>query len=249
MAPNSNTKIPLSEQAYRLIKEQVIALELGPGAQVDEGLLAARLDIGRTPVREAILRLRAERILEAVPGRGYFVRSLGLEDVRSLFEALMINERAVVVLAARRIGPRSLERLRKTNQELQAAMAAGDYLAVTLLNNRFHRHIHRASENDFLCSALEHVQNQAQRLAYLCFSQEADPHDLDRHNEKVTAHHERLIQLLGQGDQETLLTVMTDHIQLFHDRVARYTSPSFRGLDLLAPDLKGEEEGIGQGSV
>ena len=242
MADGSNSKIPLSEKAYQLIKEQVIALELGPGDQVDEGLLAARLSIGRTPVREAILRLRAEKILEAVPGRGYFVRPLGLENVRSLFEALMINERAVGVLAARRIGPADLEDLREINRELEAAMKRRDYLAVTLLNNRFHRRIHGAAENDFLDSALEHIQNQAQRLAYLCFSKEADPHDLDQHNEKVIAHHRDLIKYLERGDEEALVAVITDHIKLFHGRVARYTSPAKRGLELPVPKWNGEED-------
>ena len=245
MPTSSNSRISLSEKAYRQIKEQVIALDLGPGSQVDEGLLAAQLAIGRTPVREAILRLSAEKILEAVPGKGYFVRSMGLEDIRALFEAMMINERAVVVLAARRIGLSHLEGLRKTNRELKAAMKNRDYLAVTLFNSQLHRLIYQAADNEFLYSALDHIQNQAQRLAYLCFSKEADPHDLDQHNEKVTAHHEALIEYLEQGDEAALLGTISDHIQLFHDRVARYTSPSFRGLDMPVPGWSGAKEGIG----
>ena len=235
MPQTKNNKERLSEKAYRLIKERIIALGLRPGSQVDEATMAAELSIGRTPVREAILRLGAENLLEAVPGKGYFVRSVGLEDIRALFEAMLINERAVVVLAARRIGPGSLAALAETNQALKAAMADKDFLGVTLLNSSLHRLIYLAAQNEFLYSALDHMQNQAQRLAYLCFSKEAGPFDLDQHNDRVTAHHEELIELLEKRDEEGLLKTITAHIQLFHDRVAGYTSPSARGLELLLP--------------
>jgi DNA-binding GntR family transcriptional regulator len=211
----------------------IVSLQLRPGSLVDEGRLEEELTIGRTPIREAVLRLAAEALVEAVPGRGHIVSAMGLNDVKALFEAMMISERAMAVLAARRRTRDHLTELAELSSRIAAAMAGNDFLAVTLLNSRFHRVIYRAGRNAFLQSSLDHIQSQAQRLAYLCFSQEVAAHDLEEHYRKVQKDHETIIRRLEKRDQEGLIQAVTGHIRLFHDRVARYTRPDLEGLEAM----------------
>lgn len=220
-----------SEQAYGLIKEMIVSTELPPGATIDERALEQRLSLGRTPVREAIMRLAAEELVVPLPGKGHVVRQLSLEDVRAMFESMMIFEQAAAQLAVRRIRPADIDRLEELDREMDLAMAALDSLAATRLNGRFHRIVYAATGNSFLESALSNIQNQAQRLVYFCFSQRFGEDDLAGHFVKVARDHKRIIACLRAGDRAGLIRAATDHVHLFHHRVSRYTSPEALGLE------------------
>jgi len=224
---------PLSEAAYRQIKDQIITLKLRPGAPIDEGWLIEFLSIGRTPIREALFRLVAEDLVEVSPGRGFSVRHLSLSDLKDLFETMMIMERAAAALAARRIKKESIGCLRDTNRELKKAWQKKDFLQVTLLNSRFHRTIYQATENVFLNSYLDTLQNQAQRLAFLCFSKEPTDFDIKSHAELAIKDHRNLIAAFEKGDEGAAVSLIGEHIKLFQSRVYDYASPSLKHLELI----------------
>jgi DNA-binding GntR family transcriptional regulator len=218
-------KTPLSEKAYQQIRNRIISLELKPGMQVNNDALEHELSIGRTPVREALLRLTTEGLLTSVQGRGFFVRQVSLEDVKALFEAVMILERPGVSLAVRRIQSQDIVRLSKINAELESSMAQREFLQVTLRNSRFHRIVHEAVTNEFLTSSLRNLDSQYQRLAYLCFSREAHASDLKQHFAKVIADHTELIECFKKRDEAAAVEVITRHVYLFHSRVSQYLYP------------------------
>jgi len=227
-------KISLNETAYRQINELIISLELAPGSQVDERSLAERLGIGRTPIREALFRLAAEGLVETVPKRGFFIKPVTVEDIRALFEAMIFLERDALFLAARRITEARIGLLRETHEALKQAMEARDYLRVTLENSRFHRLVYDAVENRFITSYLNHLQNQAQRLAFLSYSRDMAPDDLESHFHRVLGDHSRIIELLSARDQTGLVQKITEHVQLFHSRVIRYMSPPLEDMEPLS---------------
>lgn len=227
----AKNKISLSEQAYQKIRNLIISLRLKPGLQVNEGDLEKELSIGRTPVREAILRLVTEGFLISLPGRGFFVRQVSLEDVRALFEAVMILERAAVALAAKRILPNQLKQLEEINRDLECTMANQEFLQVTLLNSKFHRIVHNAIHNDLLISSLHSLESQYQRLAFLCFSKDAQENNLKAHFAKVIADHNKLIECFRARDDIGAVETMTRHVHLFHSRVSQYLYPKMQTLD------------------
>ena len=226
-------KLPLNERAYQQIKDRIITLELSPGSQVDERSLEELLSIGRTPIREALFRLSAEELVEVIANRGFFIKPITIEDVKSLFEAMLISERASAVLAARRVREDHIGRLNQVHGHLQKAMGKQDYLQVTLSNSDFHRIIHESIDNRFLCSSLNHLQNQAQRLAYLAYSKEMTPNDLESHFKRVTNDHENIIALLKKRDEQGLVHKVTEHIQLFYSRIVNFMSPPIESLDII----------------
>lgn len=218
-------KTSLSEKAYQEIRNLIISLKLKPGMQVNKDDLERDLSIGRTPVREALLRLTTEGLLTSVQGRGFFVRQVSLEDIKALFEAVMILERPAVSLATRRIQLQDIGRLSKINTKLVSAMAKREFLQITLLNSRFHRIIHEAVNNGFLTSPLHNLDSQCQRLAYLCFSKEAHANDLKQHFAKVVADHAELIECFKKRDEAAAVEVITRHVHLFNSRISQYLYP------------------------
>jgi DNA-binding GntR family transcriptional regulator len=227
-------KATLSETAYNKLRDRIITLELKPGAQINERGLERELSIGRTPVREAFLRLVNEGFLRSVPGRGFFVCEITIEGVRALFEAVMILERGSMALAALRITAGELNRLQGIHQGLKAAMKKRQYLEITLLNSQFHRIIHEASRNHFLMASLYNLAPQYHRLAYLCFSEETEPYELRGHFAKVTEDHEQLIQCLESRDERGAVEAVTRHVGLFHARVTRYMFPPMQAIEAAA---------------
>src|SRR3954468_21043604 len=91
---------PARTRAYAALREAIVAMELPPGARLSENELAARLGVSRTPVREALIRLRDEQLVEIAPQRGTFVTPI---SVRGVLDAQFVREAlecAAVRLAA-----------------------------------------------------------------------------------------------------------------------------------------------------
>ena len=232
---NQIKSLPLSEIAYQGIKELVVTLKLSPGDQVDEEGIAQALSIGRTPIREALFRLNAENLVETVHGRGFFVPDISLSHLKDLFETMLIMERSAVALAARRMQQDQIEDLQRINSELRKAWLEKNFLQVTLLNSRFHRSIYQATHNSLLCSYLDNLQNQSQRLAYMCFSKDMASYDMKSHAELSIKDHQTLIKLFAQGNDVEAVTIITEHVKLFQRRVYHFICPSADFVDPIKP--------------
>jgi len=222
---NRVSKKSLREQAYHRLRDLIITLELRPGTQINKSSLEQELSIGRTPVREALLRLVNEGYLTPVPGRGFYVREITLESVRALFEAVMIMERGGIALSVQRVSAKEILELEEVHNSFQTAMSQGEYLQVTLLNSQFHRIIHQSSRNNFLVSSLYNLEPQYHRLAYLCFSEYSQLDTLSAHFDKVISDHDNLIKCLKARDEKAAVDLITNHIRLFHTRVTQYLFP------------------------
>ena len=232
---NHIKSLPLSEVAYQKIKGLIVTLRLGPRDQVDEEWVAEELSIGRTPIREALFRLTAENLVEVVHGRGFFVQDITLSNLRDLFETMLILERSAVALAANRIKKDQIEDLQRINNDLRQAWLEKNFLQVTFLNSRFHRSIYKTTDNAFLFSYLDNLQNQCQRLAYMCFSKDLSSYDMQSHAELAIKDHQSLIELFKQGHDIEAVKVISEHVKLFQRRVNHFMLPSLDILEAATP--------------
>src|SRR5258706_15887482 len=94
-----------SSRAYQGLRSLIVTARLVPGALLVEKDLMKQLRIGRTPLREAILRLSVDGLVETVPHRGAFVATTGVHQEQQLLEARRHIEGAAARLAAERITP------------------------------------------------------------------------------------------------------------------------------------------------
>ncbi|HZK66674.1 MAG TPA: GntR family transcriptional regulator, partial [Chloroflexota bacterium] len=119
---NSSPRIPLpraargqgsalAEKAYGRIREAIASLDLQPGQSLTEASVSEWLGIGRMPVREALLRLREEGLVESVPRRGYYVSRISADEAQEIYEMLEGLEGSAAKLAAQRAGPEGIARL------------------------------------------------------------------------------------------------------------------------------------------
>src|SRR4051812_45652653 len=92
----------LTEKAYRQVEELIVTLQIAPGTVVSEAQLSERLEIGRTPIREALQRLARERLVVVLPRRGIMVSEINVRTQLRLLEVRRELERLIARQAARR---------------------------------------------------------------------------------------------------------------------------------------------------
>lgn len=99
-ASDSTKPLSLADQAYELLENRLVTLELAPGSIVSEGLLIDMVGLGRTPVREAMQRLAYQDLIRVLPRKGLMVVPIESTDMLLLLEVRKRLERLIVRLAA-----------------------------------------------------------------------------------------------------------------------------------------------------
>jgi DNA-binding GntR family transcriptional regulator len=130
----------LTDSAYAEVKALILQGAIAPHAQIDEKAIAGRLGMSRTPVREALLRLEHEGLVEIERGRGIVVRALSSGDMREIYQAITGMEvMAVYLLAASRPGRDTLEPLFAALQCMEQATVHADLELWGEADEAFHR--------------------------------------------------------------------------------------------------------------
>ena len=193
----------LADAAYRRISEAMLSGELAPGSRLVMDTLAARLQISRTPVRDALHRLEREGLLEPAGRRGFVVRRPGPDAVRHLFEA----REAVEVFAARRVAELG------TAHEVAAAIDKAERMdlaqpsAAFAANLLVHRAVVEATGNAQLVDLFDAVWSRARTVqAYSRYFQRELVHL------PIRDVHQELLDALA-ADPERAAAAMREHIR------------------------------------
>jgi DNA-binding GntR family transcriptional regulator len=179
----------LADDAYALIRRRIIDCRLAPGQQVTEGQLVAELGIGKTPVREALLRLAQEGLVQPIRRSGYRVAPITLRDVRDLFGLRLILEPAA---AERAVGRLDLGRLRDIQARYDACYL-DDPAAAFVLNTAFHLAGAQAADNARLERTMAQLLSDSERMYIAGFRFRSPCFQFDH-------WHEELIEAFASGD-------------------------------------------------
>lgn len=138
----------LSDLVYRAVLEAIQAGDLKPGQRVSEARIAARLNISRTPAREALQRLQFDGLLQLAPRRGLIVRMIDQQTLAEVFAAREVLDRSLAELAAANgSGPELAMILSHAESEVDVVSDADAMFAHNVV---FHDLIRRAAHNQFL---------------------------------------------------------------------------------------------------
>ena len=199
----------LADKAYHEIRGLIVSLELAPGGVIDERELIERLEIGRTPVREALRRLAHERLVEVYPRRGMFVTGVDVRELARLSEVREVLEPEAARLAAER----ATDADRQAMSALLAELDAGGSELMGL-DEQIHRAVYRAAHNDLLEATLEQYYVLALRIWTLA---------LDRSHvlEEAVEAHRALLEAIQAGDGDRAADTMRAHVQDFEQAMHR----------------------------
>jgi DNA-binding GntR family transcriptional regulator len=207
------------DHAYERLREGILSLRLQPGAPIDEGALVRDLRMSRTPVREALIRLAAEGLVELLPNRGARVADIPLMSLPAFFEALALAQRATHHLAALRRTAADLARIEDEHARF-AGIARRDPAGIPAANRAFHAAIADAAHNAFLAQCYGELLDQGLRLSR--FTVIYDPprgSTRRRHFDTVVADHHALLLAIRRRDAGAAERLAARHADLFRRRV------------------------------
>ena len=199
----------LSEQAYHVLRDRIIMLDIAPGAPINEAQLAADLGIGRTPIRESLKKLELDHLVVSYPRRGTFATQVDITDLASICEVREVLEPVAARRAARTARPQVRVDLAATARQI-AAMGEepSDTRALIAYDIDVHRLIYRAAENPHLEETLVRLDNLATRI--WCLALDRLP-SLAEH----VREHVGLLEAIAAGDAERAAALAADHVTHF----------------------------------
>lgn len=175
-----------------------------PGDRLREVEIAERLELSRTPVREALRRLEAENIVEHRPRVGAVIRQLGQTEVVELYEMRLVLERMAAEMAAKHAAEAEVDEMAALNDEIAALPDGGPQAAS--INQSFHRAIYLAARNRFLLDAARAMNNALLLLGPTTLADE------DR-IATVLRQHAAILDAIGAGDIEAAGAAAEAHLQ------------------------------------
>lgn len=196
-----------AQSAYLRLLGELRAGTIGPGERVTETDLAKRLQISRTPVREAIRKLESEGLVEHIPRVGATIRRLGYSEIMELYEMRAVLESTAARMAARAASDIELSELAALNDELAAVTDnPGEVYA---LNRQFHLTLLDAAKNRFLIKAMAGLQKTLLLLGPLIFTQ---PNRV----EASVVEHQNVLEALNARDEAGAEQAMRAHVEAAH---------------------------------
>lgn len=185
----------LSELAYRRLEEAIVTLSLRPGAVLTEAQMIELVGVGRTPVREALIRLAQQGLVEILPRKGVAVTAIDAIDVMAALDAREVLERLIAAEAAKRAGPAERSAILAKARAMREAAEAGDVNAYMRFDKELDALVATAARSPYASRAVEPLQALIRRAWYF----------FDRQIDLVPAanQHVTLAQALVAGEPGT----------------------------------------------
>ncbi len=175
---------------YDLLRDEILDLKLAPGSAIDEVALAARFGMSRTPIREALVRLAGEGLIETLPNRSTMVSNIDFLGMHAYFDALVLMYRVTTRLAAQHHRAEDLENIRTHQVEFSDAVRSQDALAMIATNAAFHSAIAAAGRNAYYAGFFDRLLGEGRRMLRLYYQSYEDrlpTRFVDEHEEIIAA--------------------------------------------------------------
>lgn len=211
MSDASNT----ATRICSFIEQQIASGAYRNGEKLSEVALAEKLDVSRTPLREAFQMLAAIGLVELIPRRGAFVRRPTVTRLVEMFEVMAELEAWCVRLATKRITPAQRLYLRQAALDCEAALRAGEPGRYYEANNRLHGMIYEASGNQVLA---EETQRMHRRLRPFRRQQL----DVTGRLADSMQEHSDILAAMERGEAEAAAELMRGHINSLSTTYDRY---------------------------
>ncbi len=191
------------EAAYRRLRSDIISCRLPPGTELREAELAEQFAVSKSPVRDALHRLVAERLVNVLPRRGYQIAQISLKDAQELREFRAVLEQACATLATKVATAeelRGLDRYRAFGGE-----TAEDFIAY---NRDFHEAVTRTSHNSRMADYAQNLADYHDRLVRVSIS-----NTTPENYESFVREHGEIVDALQARDGRKAVRLIGAHIK------------------------------------
>ena len=202
----------LSQQAYGIIKRKIISLEYAPNTVLNENELRESLELGRTPIREALQQLERDNLVKVLPRKGILVSDVDLGALSQIHEVRKPLELISVELATKRGTGAMWTKMQECLNKIlnDPTLTDNELLAI---DEECHILTHQAASNPFIENTLEVLYTHALRLWYYSLPKVKDLRS-------AVLEHQAMLDAMKIGDAKTACNLMESHINAFHNEIS-----------------------------
>lgn len=190
----------LKDHVYDYISENIKDGNLKPGDKINEQHLSDKLNVSRTPVREALIQLAAEGLLEAEPRRGFRVKPLILEEAKDLYQLIGHLDALAATLSLDNITKEDINLMKELQVQMSKEIESQDFDKYYKLQIDFHNVYLRKCTNKQLITMLEQLKMRFIKRGY----SDKDSDRLSDVFHETNAQHSKIIELFESGDAKAL---------------------------------------------
>jgi len=202
----------LAEQAYQLLRRDIIQCVLEPGLRVAQAQLVDMYSLGITPIREALKRLEQEGFVQSLPRFGYLISPVTVEDIDNIYELRLILEKPAVRLAAQRASEQQLTEIETQAQFTYRYKDPQSYQEFLQTNVAFHTAIALISGNRRLAENISRLLDDMTRIFHLGL-------ELRDSAEEMKNEHIALASVLRYRNADQAEQIVEDQIRRSQQRV------------------------------
>lgn len=214
MAEETEHAESLQLQAYETIRNAILYAHYAPGDKLMVKDLCLELDMGRTPIRESLVRLRQEGLVQTVPQSGTYVSRISLRSVECARYVREQMERSVAVECCAKIGPQQIRGLAQIVERQRKAAEAGDRCAFFDGDNELHQALYDAADRSRVWEWLELISIDLQRYRWLRMQTE----ELDWN--AILDQHLEICDALAERDADEVGYLVSAHLHLLFEESA-----------------------------
>lgn len=201
------TKSNLKSDAYQYIKERILTCEIMPGQAISEKQIMETFGIGRTPVREALIMLQSENLVEAYPRSGTIAKPITLESVNELFELRKLIEPNVATQFVRSI---NLEDLLVRDRSLKSICSVSDGQSILSFYQEdiaLHAYLIECTRNTQLIGVCTPLFEQSLRVGML-----GAKNHTSSSSEQTYQEHNRMVKAILEEDLQEIHNAFIAHL-------------------------------------
>ncbi len=208
-------KTKLSEQAYEILRTDIMDLKLKPGSILYEAKLSREMDISRTPIRLALQQLVAEGLVEIKSGKKnyFYVDDLSVSTFRDIYQLRTVLECLSVELASLNKTPEDISNLKAIIEE-QEYLLENDFTVKDSLDidKRFHNQIALISRNSMLAEKIDKLLDLYYRYNFFALS-------TNNRFKQAASEHIQLLEVIETGNLESVKNLMNVHLSKTNENI------------------------------
>lgn len=197
-----------------VLRREILTLELEPGAPLDETSLSKRFDVSRSPIREVLNRLLAERLVTTLPNRATIVAPVDMMNFSNFIEALDLQQRYATRLAARNRTAADLLKLRELADHYRDSVRNFNPFEILQSNFEFHYAVGEAGKNPYVLRQYGELLSEARRLLHIHIKFL----ETTGRQRVLDDQHDDFVDAIEARDVETADRIAHEHTFQFHDR-------------------------------
>lgn len=197
----------LPQQVYEHITDKIKFGDFAAGEKLDEVKLIEELQISRTPIREALIQLAADGIIESVPRKGFFVKTWDLKAMLEAYEIIACLDTYAANLALNQLNENDYKIMQRAVDEMEISIKQQDYTAFCTWQEEFHLTYLKRCGNNTLYEMIQSIKKQYLRQTYY----NKDYEKLFKILELSNAEHKEILAAMIEKNNKKMSQIIEEH--------------------------------------